>query len=441
MTPPQASKVSSRFSLGLAVLALGIVAVIVLHTPIAPPLGDYAEWTYHGILLRNLLSGHPDTAYLLKDYPVPNSLSTVGLGVLMLLLPWKLAAKMWLLCGLLFGLFAAWQLQRSNATPQGWRVLLFTAAALIGIPFWAGFTNFLLGTYLAMLFAALLLRGIASRWLYAVLMVVLFFCHFVPYSFALLLLVLYTVQYRKYQLLWQSVPSLLLSFGYIVGRLLHGNADSHAGMVSSIPYLSPLFPLFKINTYLKCWGFVNPAFADHDSLLLTRFGSSIFFLLFLLNFAVALLALWLLATTAWKSITTRRPSRFLWIAASLFALTALLMPGAALGISDPGSRMMQVALWTAICLVSVQRRWMNVVLMSCALCLLVADCAMLARFATQPPLLGSTAGPLPARVREFGHVYYGDRWGDYAAIDAGKMDLDIYPTAMFLKKEPAPRPR
>ena len=80
------------------------------------PLGDYAEWTYHGILFRNVLQGSPNAAYALKHYPVPNSLTTLGLGLLMLLLPWQLAAKIWLLIGLCLGLVAAYVLGNSTGS-------------------------------------------------------------------------------------------------------------------------------------------------------------------------------------------------------------------------------------------------------------------------------------------------------------------------------------
>jgi hypothetical protein len=120
----------------------------------------------------------------------------------------------------------------------------------------------------------------------------------------------------------------------------------------------------------------------------------------------------------------------------VFFLASLGMPGAAAGISDPGGRMMQVAVWCGVCLVATKRDWTGALLGCCALVLLGVDIYLLGAVGMRPPVGGATAGPLPARAREFAHVYYADRWSFYAAIEAGKMDEDIYPTAMFLKRDP-----
>lgn len=153
-----------RTLLFLGLVLLATAAAILLGVRAAPALGDYAEWTYHGVLLRNVLQGLPDVGYTLKHYPVPNSLTTLGLGLLMLVLPWQLAAKVWLLVELCLGLGAAYALGSSTGNRQNWSLLVLLPAMLLGIPFWAGFSNFLLGTYLAMLICALLLRGFESRW-------------------------------------------------------------------------------------------------------------------------------------------------------------------------------------------------------------------------------------------------------------------------------------
>ena len=80
-------------------------------------------------------------------------------------------------------------------------------------------------------------------------------------------------------------------------------------------------------------------------------------------------------------------------------------------------------------------KWVGVGLGMSAIVLLAADCLLLFAVAMKPPVVGSMSGKLPARVTQFGHVYYTDRWGDYAAIQTGQMRQDIYPTAMFLKDD------
>lgn len=420
----------------LCLLGLTAAAAALVYRGQAPVLGDYAEWTYHGVLLRNVLQGHPDAAYVLKRYPVPNSLTTVALGLLMLLLPWKIAAKVLLIAELAVGMAAAVQLQKGAGRAQGWRLLVLPAAMFLGIAFWDGFTNFLFGVSLAMLLCAVLLRGFESRWVYGLLLAATFFSHMIPFSFALLVLVLYAMEKGRWQLLWQAVPSAVLTGWYLVGRMMHGNADAHAGMVASVPYMTPLFVAFKANTYLKCWGFVNPASTGQDSILLRLVGAKIFVVLLVLNAVLAAGVLLLLGSTAWRALRTKAGPRCFWIAFTVFFLASLGMPGAAAGISDPGGRMMQVAVWCGVCLVATKRDWTGALLGCCALVLLGVDLYLLGAVGMRPPVGGATAGPLPARAREFAHVYYADRWSFYAAIEAGKMDEDIYPTAMFLKRDP-----
>ncbi len=425
---------STQAALFIAGAFVVFVAILLLHSSTAPPLGDFEEWTYHGVLLRNVLQGHPDPAYLLKTYPVPNSLTTIGLGLLMLFLPWQLAAKLWLLAGAALGLFCANHLQRDTGERQSWKLLLLPPTLLFGSTFWFGFNNFTLATYLSMLFASLLLRRFESRWIYAALLVLIFFCHMIPLGFCLLLLGLYSLQHKSFRLLWQAVPSILLCAWYFVGRAQHADADANAGMAASVRYMTPLFAAFKVNTYLKCWGFINPALGDKDSLLLALVGTKLFVLLFVLNLVVGIILLVLGLRAAWHSLQRRSPSLFFWITVALFVLVALIMPGAAAGVSDPGGRMMQVAVWSAMCLVVARARWCSALLAVCALSLTLADGYLLTQLISRPPRSGAVSSPLPERLREFGHVYYGAHWSFYDSIEHHQMDQQIYPTAMFLHK-------
>ncbi len=97
--------------------------------------------------------------------------------------------------------------------------------------------------------------------------------------------------------------------------------------------------------------------------------------------------------------------------------------------------MMQVAMWSGVCLVTTRHRWQGVLLAACGAVLLATNLYLGATVAMKPPTQGEMAGSLPATLRQFGHVYYADRAGVYGQFEAGRMDLDIYPTAMFLRKE------
>ena len=426
----------TRYSaaLWIVVASLLFFAGAILLRSGVPSLGDYGEWTYHGVLLRDVLQGHANAAYALKTYPVPNSLTVVGLGVLMLVMPWKIAMKVWLLGELGLGLVCMLQLQRASGRMQGWRLVVLAGAMLLGTTFWFGFTNFMFGIYFAMLLCSMLLRGVESRWKYTVLLLLVFFCHMIPFGFAVLVLGLYAAQTGRWKVLWQTVPALAMTVWYFAGRLAHGNADGRAGMVASAPYMTGQFLLYKVNSYLKCWGFVNPALRAEDSVLLRVVGVKVFVLLFVLNAIVALGVLGLLGFEAWRAIRDRTPRRFFWVAVGGFFLVSLLMPGAMAGISDPGGRMLQVAVWCGVCLVVARGRWAGEVLGGCAFVLLAVNCWMLQTVAMEAPMAGSMGGRIPAHVRQFAHVYYSSKDDFLSDLETGQREREIFPTALFLKR-------
>ena len=403
----------------------------------APLLGDYAEWTYQGVLLWNVLQGHADAAYQIKNYPVPNSMTTIVLALLMSFLSWQVAAKVWLALGIVTGMISALQLQRAAGVTQRWQLLVFTGGAIIGTAFWFGFENFLLGTFVAIFFAALLLKGLVTDWKYGATLVLSFFCHMIPFGFALVLFFFYAMQNKRWRLLWQAIPSLLLTVGYFIGRAMHGDADSKAGMVESVKYGTPMFVAFKANSFLKNWGFVNPAYGQHDSVLLLLTGNKLFVALFLLNLTIALGALVLLLRATWQAYRRNSADAFIWVTIALFAIVGLMLPGAAAGISDPGGRMLQVASWCGILVVSTRRRWTAHVLGICAIGLVVANCVLIEQVAMKPPVHGLSAGTLPAHLREFSHAYYAHAAADYTSLENGRMTQPIFPTAMFLTRDAA----
>ena len=422
-------------SLALPLAALlAFAAVLFAHAGL-PVLGDYGEWSYHGALLRDVLAGHADAAYQLKHYPVPNSLTTVALGLLMTVLPWVIAAKLWLLAEAGLGLVCAWMLNRASPGRDGWMLWVLPGGVLFGIDFWAGFSNFLFGVYFAMLFCALLLRGSRSRRVLSLLLVLVFFSHMIPFGFCCLALVFFAWQTRRPGLLWAMLPGLLLTFWYLAGRFLgQGDADAQAGMEDSTRYLSRTFLAFKANTYLKGWGLINPGLGALDSVGVRVLGEPVFAALVVLDIGLGLLLLWLFWKNLRRAFKERTPDRFLWGTVAVFCCIFPAMPGALAGISDPGGRMLQVAVWAALVASATTRRWQGPALAVAATGLLASNLWLFATVAFQPSALGVTTGRLPERVRLFGHVYFADRAGYPARIDRGPMDLPIYPTALFLKR-------
>lgn len=421
------------------VFACILAAAVIFFANSGPPLmGDYAEWTYHGVLFRDILRGGTlNHVYVLKPYPVPNSITTLGLGILMLVLPWKIAAKLWLLAVACVGLLSVMRIRQAVPDAQDWTLFIVVPGVLFSSVFWFGFINFEIGVFFAIFIAARLLQGKDSSLPLAVLLLLAFFSHMVPFAFSMLLLCTYAYDTKKFRLLLSSLPSLALTAGYFIGRALHGNADAKAGMSASVAYLRPAFFAFKVNSYLKCWGFSNPALTERDSILLRLVGTGLFVFLVVCCLIVAAMGAWAIAACVRNSLKTASPHRFFWVSVSIFVVVALVMPGAAAGLSDPGGRMMQTAIWPAISLLTVRSQRLAALLSFCAITLALADEYLLDKVAVKPPMAGVETGPLPAHLREFAHVYYANCAYYYTAIDSGRRDMPIYPTAMFLPTDDA----
>ena len=139
----------------------------------------------------------------------------------------------------------------------------------------------------------------------------------------------------------------------------------------------------------------------------------------------------------------RRPDRFFWVAAGVFFAGGCLLPGALGGVSDPGGRMMQLVVWSAVLVAGAERRrgWVAPLAGACSVVLLAANLCLLQTVAMQAPQTGEVHGPIPAAIRQFGHEYYADRYIDYEAIEKGRMDQVIYPTALFFRRDATPTGR
>jgi len=192
-------------------------------------------------MLHDTLAGHLPPNALLKHYPVPNSLETVGIALLCFVFQAELAAKIWILIYLVLTIFVSFYFYRSRgfSSPLLW---LAVPAVFVGLDFWWGFISFLLGVLWVMLLTGMLLRGVSSSWKYAAVLTLAFFTHMVPFSVAMLLLICFSIERRRYSLLSQALPGVVLTIWYALGRyFLGGNADGHAGMESRVRYLSSSF--------------------------------------------------------------------------------------------------------------------------------------------------------------------------------------------------------
>lgn len=420
-----------------------VYAVFLFMHAAAPSLTDYANWTYQGVLFHNHLLGLPDVAHRLKLYPVPNSASTIGIGLLCLLLPWKIAAKAWLCLQLLLSFVAIRHLLRTmEGSAALW--LIAPAALFLNMNFWYGFMNFELGLCWAILIASLLLRmdrrpgtSLKQESVFGLLLVLAFFTHMIPFAFACLLVILYSVQARRYRLLYQIVPGAILSLWYVLGRYLWSqNADGYAGMVATVGTFSGAFWAYKVNSYLKSFGFINPG-STSGSVDIAILGRSIFVMLFLVNLLLCAILAWCMVRAASSAFRDHAPERFVWVAIVLMLPLYVFLPGSALGVSDPGSRILEVALAVAILMIGRSGVLLRVAAV-CATFLTIAGLFLFARLAFTSDVPVSTGQPLPHHLVIFGHVPHHDQDYFYTALKNGDMSLPVFPTGMFLNQKQEP---
>lgn len=417
-----------------AVFFTAYALVLLLHRP-APSLTDYANWVYQGVLLHDHLLGLADTAHRLKSYPVPNSAATLGVGLLCFLLPWKWAAEVWLCAQLLISWLTTRHMLRT-LSPQGgalWLWLIVPVATYLNVNFWYGFVNFQLGLCWVVLMASLLLRRAratskqAADWPLGLLLVVCFLTHMIPFAFCGLLLLLYARQTRRWRAVWQLVPAAALSVWYVVGRfLLERDADGQAGMQATVRTYSAAFWAYKANSYIKSFGFVNPQ--TQDAALFSQSG---FLLLFAINAALCLLLGWAMVQAARVAFREQANERFLWTAILLVLPLYLIAPGAALGVSDPGSRLLQTALALGV-LLAARTGWTLRGASACATALGLAGLILFVREGFAPTKIAPSATKLPRAVADFNHVPNDDQDYFYGDLERAYRSEKVFPTGMFL---------
>ena len=431
------SRAAELFAAGLFLL----YAVAVVAHAGGPSLTDYANWTYQGVLLREHLLGHLDTAHRLKPYPVPNSLTTVGVGLLALVLPWLMAAKLWLAMQLGLCFAALRYLLRAVAAPAvAWIVV--PQAVFLNVNFWYGFMNFELGLAWVMVFAALLLRSqrgerVPVRVL-AGMLVLVFFTHMIPFCFCVLLLALYAWQTGRWRDVLAAVPAMLLTVWYVLGRfLVAANADGQAGMQETMRNYSAAFWAFKVNSYAKSFGFVNPSGFDQAVL-----GRWTFYGLLAAEACLGAVVAW--GLLRWAMTIRNQPGRrFLCLGIASMVPVYLLAPGTMLGISDPGARVLQTGLALALVLCwEGLRGWLQTVAGCCAGAL---ACSGLAMFLLYPgvvlsPGSGAVTSVAGKAAAQFARVPNDDQDYFYRALRDGDLRLKVFPTGMLLNYGAEPTP-
>ncbi len=412
---------------------LGAYAVVVLAARNPPPFVDYPDWVYQGELLHRVLMGHPVAGYALKHYPVPNSTTSVGLGLLDTVLPWRWAAKVWVCLYLVLAGVATWTLSGALGRRTEWRLLVaMPGIVFVNLNFWYGHIGFEVGVCLVMLLLAMLVRG-RSRAAVGAMLVVIFFTHMEACAGGLVMLAAWCARGREWRRMWAAAPAVGLTAWYAAGRFLSGNVDVRGVPAAYYRYGSEAFLIYKGNTLLKTFGYVSVVAADWSSVTERIFGRGV--LMFLLAASVCLAVLCLVGVVRGREGADMR----LRAPVLLFLGVSLLLPQVWLGVADPGSRLLLMGAAIGMFGVDWRRSYGTpIAVLSVMFCLV-----NLWQFARvdQDPRMRGRRWDLPGPALMYGRVQPELRLEYYDRLDDGRMDLRIFPTALFREEagvEPGP---
>lgn len=407
-----------------------MVVIVTAHWP--PGFIDYPEWVYQGVLLKHVLTGHPDALYMLKPYPVPFSLNTLFLGVASLVMPWAIAAKLYLCLYLALAPVAMWRLMRALRVRNAWAVVAAPAILFLNLEFWWGRIAFEYGMCFVMIFIAMLLEG-ASSWVLASLLVLTYFAHLEACACAMMFLGLWVLYKRAWKRLIVLAPTFLLVVWYVVARIRHGNVDGSDVQASPLAYGSKAFLLFRASTYFKIFGFVNlctPGRLSQTEALVGKVG------FFVLLFSCACLTLCCLVAIARGAWAWRVRAGYVTIFVLVLLGVNLFVPQIFLGSTDPGSRLVIMGASVGLLLVD----WRSLVakplpVLSAFFC--VFNLGQLIVALHRPDL---PPHPLDLRqdVTTLAHIEPARQLGFYDRIEKDDMTSPIFETAMFMQNNKHP---
>ena len=449
-----------------SLLFLGLMlgyALVIAASPSAPLLQDYPDWVYQGVLVAKVMR-HPVPGYALQHYPVPNTLTSLAVGLLSALFGWKIAAKLWVMIVLGLLTAAGFSFRSRIATGDDAFLPILASTVLVGFHLWNGNVNFLVGIAFLLLLAAYLVGPAPSAPGVALLLVLIFFAHMLPCAAGMLLVVAFALQTRQLRLTLTCLPTLLLLFWYVLARdppqethsflhvlpavfavcgvvfYLQLKADFSSKPFAALLLLNPhrldfagFFILSKLLEYVSCFGLINVLAVNNSSphVLFSPFvfnsliaGSSLSALLA----AVVLFRSWL----GWIRSSDLR--RFLAVTVITLVVGYLTLPLDALGIDGIDGRFLHLALALGLGLLVTRSRKLVAGL---ALFSFLLGCVNLYQFAAVQFNAGtsSVASSVPLRpganaVKPAMRQHY------YQSLETGQLHEWIFPTAMLRQTKP-----
>jgi len=204
-------------SLLIALVALTMLAVIAGH---APYLHDFAEWLYQGQIVRqSLLDPGSVSGFTLANYPVPNSLVTMLLAAMSLVLEPIWAGKVFLILTLL-AWYGVIRLFCHRFVEPRWRgmVSLFLFAIYALAPFfWYGFVSYQTALLLVTWFFAIY-RPETRPWIIAIFGVAIFFAHAIVFLVFGLFLGVNLLARWNWKVVMALLPATACALWFLAGR-------------------------------------------------------------------------------------------------------------------------------------------------------------------------------------------------------------------------------
>lgn len=414
---------------------LGSYAAVILITPRAPLLQDYPTWVYEGVVVGRALQGHPVPNFLWKHFPVPNLLSDIGLGILCTMLPWRWAAKLWVcfyfaLSYIACYRFTAWLPNRSLQV-----YWIAPTILVLNLCFWWGFLNFQFSVVLMLLFCYYLFEENARPWAIGTLLILVFLSHAICFVVCGIALLVHALAYKNYKLLLPTLPSGFLVAWYIYGRFVSiGDPENLVLSDVPVPYFSRAFAGYKVNTFFKSLGYVNPKLGA-ASVASSLFGSDVMYILSLAVGVLGFALIYLMIQSLRASLKERAPERLVWVTVGLVFIASLCCPSRALGISDPGSRFMVCGLALAV---MILRPGGGLFKTACFLSTVLglAGVAMFAAISFQ--IVPPKSGHLVPAIAAFAHVEPDLRAYYYDVLQSGDMDKPVFGTSLLYNRRVLP---
>ncbi|MDB4989792.1 MAG: hypothetical protein JWN04_4970 [Myxococcaceae bacterium] len=326
-----------RFALFLPVSALLFIAALTFAFPL-PPLADWPEWVFQAEVFNRLLRGELSDSFHLASYPVPYAaIQLLTSGFIELLGAVAAARAVILLYGVLGIALLARLIARRGIEPYlGWSVGV--CAILLNTSFFNGYIGFQFGLLLIVLYLGRDTRRPPTAFEVALLSTSAFLLHGMAYLALMIFIGCASIADKTVRrTALAAVPSVALAAWYAIASRAHPvhtaipGAERLLSLVARVAKVA--YRVVKVGPYHN---FVVDGRGDAE-----RFGR--WYLALGALSCVVLLALLALVIAAGLRRRQGKLVSPLFLASAVLAVAALALPPFAMGIVNPGERLLAPA--------------------------------------------------------------------------------------------------